>query len=58
MRMGPLGNCICPKCDYKKAHEEGIPCQNERCPNCGKKMVRENSYHHDLIMKKKEETEK
>jgi NAD-dependent SIR2 family protein deacetylase len=51
--MGPGGFCICPKCGYKKPHEAGIPCQQEKCPNCGTKLIREGSYHHKLIEKKK-----
>jgi NAD-dependent SIR2 family protein deacetylase len=51
--MGPGGFCICPKCGYKKPHEAGIPCQQEKCPNCGTKLIREGSYHHNLIEKKK-----
>ncbi|MGQ9702933.1 MAG: ferredoxin [bacterium] len=51
--MGPGGFCICPKCGYKKAHEPGIPCREEKCPKCGAKMVREGSYHHKLIEERK-----
>jgi len=60
--MGSGGNCICPKCGYKKPHAAGIPCREERCPECGAKMVREGGYHHALIeekkKKKKEKEEK
>jgi hypothetical protein len=51
---GPAGFCICPKCGTKKPHKRGTPCQMERCPECGAKMVRENSYHHQLIKEKKQ----
>lgn len=51
--MGPGGFCICSKCGYKKPHEAGIPCRDEKCPKCGTKMVREGSYHHKLIEEKK-----
>lgn len=37
--IGPGGFCICPKCGYKKIHEAGIPCREEKCPNCGTKMM-------------------
>ena len=53
-RMGPLGYCICPKCDYKSRHKQGIPCQDDKCPKCGSKMIREGSYHDDLLIKKKQ----
>ena len=52
--MGSGGFCICPKCGYKEVHQAGIPCREERCPNCGARMVREGSYHHKLIDKKKD----
>lgn len=47
---GATGFCICPKCGYRKAHGRGIPCQEERCPDCGGKLVREGSYHHEKIV--------
>lgn len=49
------GFCICPFCDMRIRHEPGRPCREDRCPSCGKKMVREGSYHHQLIIKKKGE---
>ena len=52
--MGSGGNCICPKCGQKTPHRRGIPCQEEKCPKCGGKMLREGSHHHQLYMKKKE----
>jgi len=51
--LGPVGYCICPKCGYRKEHTSGVPCRDEKCPNCGSIMVREGSYHHKLIEDKK-----
>lgn len=51
--MGTGGDCICPKCGEKTPHKRGIPCQEERCPKCGAKMLREGSYHHELLEKKR-----
>ena len=51
--MGSGGYCICPKCDYRIPHRSGVPCQEERCPNCGVKLMREGSYHHELLLQKK-----
>ena len=39
--VGPGGNCICPKCGTRKAHQRGQPCMNRQCPNCGSRMTRE-----------------
>jgi NAD-dependent SIR2 family protein deacetylase len=52
--MGAGGFCICPKCEEKIPHRSGIPCQEERCPDCGAKMLREGSYHHQLFKQKHE----
>ena len=46
--MGVGGNCICPKCEARVPHEQGVPCQEARCPGCGTKMLREGSHHYDL----------
>lgn len=51
--MGPDGYCICPKCSFRKPHTMGVPCREERCPECGSPMVREGSYHHQRIEEKK-----
>jgi len=50
--MGPTGNCICPKCGTKIPHQKGTPCQEEHCPECGSKMLREGSHHHQLFLEK------
>lgn len=51
--MGSDGFCICPKCDEKITHKNNVPCQEERCPECGAKMLREGSYDHDLLLVKR-----
>jgi len=38
---GPSGNCVCPKCGYKEAHQTGIPCYQKKCPKCQSPMTRE-----------------
>jgi len=50
--MGSGGYCICTKCNYKSAHNRGVPCQEERCPDCGTKLMREGSNHHKLFQEK------
>ncbi len=51
--MGPGGTCMCPACEETIEHKLGIPCQEERCPDCGAKMLREGSHHHKLWLEKK-----
>lgn len=52
--MGPEGDCICPKCETRLPHREGIRCQDERCPRCGAKLLREGSRHWALWQAKKQ----
>jgi len=35
------GNCVCPSCGTKVAHQAGTPCSSMNCPKCGISMVRE-----------------
>ncbi len=37
---GPGGECICPSCGARAAHQAGNPCYNVKCPKCGTKMTR------------------
>jgi len=39
-------------------HERGIPCRENKCPNCGKIMFKEGSYHHQLYLKKMKDEKK
>jgi hypothetical protein len=50
--MGSQGNCICLGCKTTKPHAPGVPCREERCPKCGKAMVREGSAHHLAYLEK------
>ena len=38
---GPSGDCICPGCGTRIAHQAGAPCNTLNCPKCGVKMIRE-----------------
>lgn len=38
---GPGGNCVCPKCGTKAPHVRGVPCYEQKCPNCSANMVKE-----------------
>ena len=46
------GFCICLHCNSKISHVRGNPCRAENCPQCGEKMIREGSYHHQLYLSK------
>ena len=35
------GYCVCARCSAKVAHQQGIPCTNQKCPQCGNTMIRE-----------------
>ena len=47
--MGAGGACICPKCGQRQPHRPGVPCLEERCPECGVALIREGSPHHQDI---------
>lgn len=49
---GPHGHCICLGCGARKPHTPGVRCLDERCPKCGKAMVREGSSHHHAYLEK------
>ncbi len=55
--MGAGGQCICPKCGKRTPHKRGTPCQDQNCPECGAKLLREGSYHHELLKQKTAEKE-
>jgi len=53
--MGRGGNCICPSCGKTVPHQQGVPCRDTRCPDCGKVMLREGSAHHEKLEEKRRE---
>jgi predicted amidophosphoribosyltransferase len=57
-KMGAGGFCVCPKCGEKIPHRDGVPCQDERCPGCGAKLLREGSEHHRLLMARQDNKER
>jgi predicted Fe-Mo cluster-binding NifX family protein len=38
---GPSGECVCPRCGNREAHERGVPCTQKKCAKCGAAMVRQ-----------------
>jgi NAD-dependent SIR2 family protein deacetylase len=51
--MGARGTCICVGCGHREPHRPGSPCREQRCPQCGKAMLREGSVHHAAYLEKK-----
>lgn len=49
------GHCICVHCNIRISHIKRKPCKKNECPKCGKKMIREEGYHHKLYLFKKGE---
>jgi uncharacterized membrane protein YgcG len=41
MGIGAGGFCVCSQCGTKVPHEQGIPCTQVKCSQCGAPMVRE-----------------
>ena len=39
--LGVGGNCVCPSCGKKVAHQRGTPCNRVKCPACGTIMTRQ-----------------
>ena len=39
--LGLGGQCVCPACGHKAAHQRGVPCNTLQCPKCGQTMTRE-----------------
>lgn len=52
-KMGAGGYCVCLKCGYRKPHERGVPCIEQKCPKCGKALMREGSEHYDQAVARK-----
>lgn len=38
--LGPGGECVCPQCGTRAPHERGVPCFQQKCPQCGNQMTR------------------
>jgi NAD-dependent SIR2 family protein deacetylase len=49
--LGPAGTCVCLKCGARLPHRRGVRCEEERCPQCSARMLREGSTHHQLWLK-------
>jgi len=49
------GFCICIHCNTRIPHVKGTPCRENKCPSCGKRMLREGEYHHQLYKLKNEQ---
>jgi cation diffusion facilitator family transporter len=43
---GPGGECVCPKCGRRAAHQSGVPCAAIKCPDCNANMERDQAINH------------
>jgi hypothetical protein len=41
LHPGPGGFCVCLFCGRKAPHQQGVPCLEVKCPQCGTMMTRE-----------------
>ncbi len=37
--IGPPSKCRCTSCGYETSHTPGVPCINQKCPNCYTPLV-------------------
>ncbi len=51
--LGPSGLCVCVKCNYSSQKKRGIPCMEEKCPNCGATLLRQGGTHHSKALNNK-----
>jgi len=49
--LGKEGKYICPKCGETVPHQQGVPCQGTKCPECGAKMLRKSLEHYEQWIK-------
>lgn len=40
LSKGTAGRCVCPACGHEESHQRGVPCSQNRCPDCGSILVR------------------
>jgi hypothetical protein len=50
--QGPAGFCICLRCGHRQPHVAGTPCRDVKCPQCGARLIREGSAHHQAYLDK------
>jgi hypothetical protein len=56
--LGAGGDCICPRCGTRSPHQAGVPCIDERCPECGAALLREGSPHHQQALDRQRRAER
>jgi predicted DNA-binding protein (UPF0251 family) len=42
--------CVCPKCRLEFVHSLGIPCRNEKCPDCNCQMIRKGTFQYHRVI--------
>ena len=50
---GGIGNCVCVKCGYSTPKKAGVPCMQEKCPQCGAVLLREGGRHYNNAVQNK-----
>lgn len=40
LTVGPVGECVCPRCGYSEKKVAGSPCLDLFCPRCGARLIR------------------
>jgi uncharacterized Zn finger protein (UPF0148 family) len=56
--LGPDGACVCPGCGYRVQHQAGLSCREMNCPNCGRKLLREDGEHYRAVLEKQQKKER
>ena len=54
--LGPGGMCVCPKCGQTRAHQQGSPCNDQRCAGCGTIMERQETVSEQVSISEFNET--
>lgn len=54
--LGAGGDCVCLRCGSRSPHLQGMPCLEQRCPECGAALMREGSPRHQEALARRGQT--